>query len=460
MHQTEMPPGHKHKLKRQQDPDKPIAEKQAGAVQTASLLENANDTLGDAKRVVKPRTLLAISIQPQATLRAEIAAGEQPHRDYYALQQKLDADIIFPDDTRATLLGRLIFRFLGAAPAVALEAFRRRHWYDIISSDTEGVGLPLALLLKLSSTRPGHPRHTLIAQHPQAFKKRIFFRLGVGSHLDAIIVHAASLHVFAIEVLHMPSERVLKLPGVVDEHFWRPPASLVTENNAIASIEAKQRPIICAAGLESRDYPTLLTAVRSLDVDVHIAAASAHAFHKAATSQHYHRTSTSFSEVPPNVFVNSYTYAGMRQLYAASNFVVVPVRENIADHGSSVILEAMAMGKAVVVSGTRGQTDLIHDPRNSGRGPVVREWWPGFLDVPGLAETLGCLPTGFYVAPGDPDELRRMIQYLLDHPEIAVELGRNGRRVIDAYFAFDAFIERYVAAILGKPQPKPAGIDL
>ena len=111
----------------------------------------------------------------------------------------------------------------------------------------------------------------------------------------------------------------------------------------------------------------------------------------------------------------------MRQLYAAARFVVVSVVETDDLAGLTVILEAMAMGKAVIVSGTRGQTDVIRDPRNNGRGLVKREWWPGFLDNPEVADTLGRLPTGFYVTPGDPDELREMISIL-------IELSRSRRR--------------------------------
>ena len=156
--------------------------------------------------------------------------------------------------------------------------------------------------------------------------------------------------------------------------------------------------------------------------------------------------------VPPNVSVGSFDYVGMRQLYSAARFVVVPLLEVDFQAGVTVILEAMAMGKAVIVSGTRGQTDVLRDLRNDGRGPIAREWWPSFLETSSFAETLGRLATGFYVTPGDPDELRGSIQYLLDHPEVAEELGRNGRRVA-AYFSLDAFAKRFAAAIRGEHQP-------
>jgi hypothetical protein len=107
----------------------------------------------------------------------------------------------------------------------------------------------------------------------------------------------------------------------------------------------------------------------------------------------------------------------------------------------------------VVVSGTRGQTDVVRDRLNGGRGPVERAWWPGFVDAPEVAEALGHLPTGFYVRPGDPADLRAAIKYLLDHPDVAEELGRNGRRVVEALFGLDAFTARFTAVIRGEQAP-------
>jgi glycosyltransferase involved in cell wall biosynthesis len=401
----------------------------------------------------KSRILLAISVQPTDTMLQAIAAGKQPHRDYHALQQALDAYVIYPNDTPTTLLGRLIRRLFGARIVVAWGAYRRRKAYDYIFSDTEKVGLPLAMLMKLSRTPPGHPRHTLIAQYLSPFEKRIFFRLGAGSHLDTISVHSSAQRALAIDKLHMPKERMILLPMFADTEFWRPPEPSNSNSDIVAT--TTQRPIIFSAGLERRDYPTLFAAVRDLDLDVHIAAASAAAIQRDAADRRTRGTGTRLSDLPSNVFIKSCNYVEMRQLYAAARFVVVSVVETDDSAGLTVILEAMAMGKAVIVSGTRGQTDVIRDPRNNGRGLVKREWWPGFLDNPEVADTLGRLPTGFYVTPGDPDELREMIQYLLNHPEVAEELGRNGRRVIEEYFTLEAFAQRHAAAILGKAYTIP-----
>jgi len=418
--------------------------------QMEKLLAGTDQGAAMSGSKVKSRILLTISVQPTAKIRAEIAAGQQPRRDYDALQQALGADVIYPDDTQTTLLGPLLRRLFGARTAVAWAAFCRHREYDYIFSDTEGVGLPLAMLMKFFGTRPGHPRHTLIAQYLSPFKKRIFFQLGVGSHLDTISVHSSAQYALATDVLHMPSERVIKLPMFADVQFWRPSTSGTTDGHI--STVTELRPMIFSAGSERRDYLTLFAAVRDLDVDVYIAAASAAAFHRNAADRRV-RAPARLSDIPKNVFVKSCNYAGMRNFYDAARFVVVPVVETNDSAGLTVILEAMAMAKAVIVSGTRGQTDVIRDPRNNGRGPIVREWWPGFLDNPDVAETLGRLPTGFYVTPGNPNELRSMIQYLLDHPEVAEELGRNGRRVVEEYFDLDAFTQRFAATILDEPLP-------
>src|SRR5258705_528920 len=102
----------------------------------------------------------------------------------------------------------------------------------------------------------------------------------------------------------MPATRVLYLPYFADERFWR----------ALPGGEAPSaRPMICAVGLEFRDYGTLLAAVRDLPVDLRIGAASSWSHHSAFEGS---------PNLPPNVHVHSYAYLSLRQLYAAARFVV------------------------------------------------------------------------------------------------------------------------------------------
>src|SRR5262249_33592876 len=138
-----------------------------------------------------------------------------------------------------------------------------------------------------------------------------------------------------------------------------------------------------------------------------------------------------------NVTVGAYNYQQLRDLYASARFVVVPLRDVDNQAGITTILEAMAMGKAVVVTRTRGQTDVVRDWRSGAAAP------PGFLAAPTFSSTLGALPTGWYVQPNDPDDLRDAINYLLAHPAVVEEMGANGRRVVAGCFGLDAFVARF-----------------
>lgn len=394
----------------------------------------------------RQRTLLVISTQPSPDLPQAIAEGREPRRDYYALQNVLNADLLFRDEGSVTRIGRMLKRIGGARLALAWEAFRRSRAYDVVYTDAENVGLPFALLLKLHARLRGsvtQPRHVMLTHYLSTRQKRLLFHLGAGSHVHTLIVHSSAQEALAKDVLRMPAERVVRLPYFTDERFWRAQPVRAEERKPVATAGG-QHPMICAVGLEFRDYTTLVEAVRDLPVDLRIAAASMWSHHSAFAGA---------PELPAHVTVQGYSYLPLRDLYAAAHFVVVPLQEVDNQAGITVILEAMAMGKAVIVSATRGQTDVVRDRRNGGRGRVEREWWPGFVDAPEVAETLGRLATGFYVRPGDAAELGRAIAYLLAHPDLAEEMGQNGRRIVEEIFGLDAFAERFASAIRGEPLP-------
>ena len=410
------------------------------------------------ERPHSPRTLLLIAAEPSATMRAEVAAGRQPMRDYDALRAALTADMLTPTDATRTATGRLLSRLAGRQVALAWAGYRQRRRYDTLYSDSEGVGLPLALLLWLGARR--RPRHVVLTHLLSPLKKRLWFRLGVARAIDLLIVHSSAQYVLATERLRVPAARVALLPYFADERFWHPlPASEAQPAHATHAEGESAPPMICAVGLEFRDYATLAQAVRGLPVQVCIGASSHWSHHSAFAGA---------PDLPPNVDVRAYGYEALRALYAAARFVVVPLREGDNQAGITTLLEGMAMGKAVIVSATHGQTDVLRDPRPERRAGAALPGWRGFLDAPADApnaaqemdETLGRLPTGLYVTPGDPADLRAAIERLLAHPEEAEAMGQNGRRVVEAAFGLTTFAQRFAAAIEGRaPQVRGASTD-
>ena len=107
------------------------------------------------------------------------------------------------------------------------------------------------------------------------------------------------------------------------------------------------------------------------------------------------------SPLPANITTGEKSFAALRELYDRSRFVVIPLHETDTDNGTTSILEAMAMGKAVICSRVKGQTDVIRE---------------------GV--------TGLFVPPGDARALREAITTLWCDPDRAREMGRKGREQI------------------------------
>ncbi len=330
------------------------------------------------------RVLLTVSGAISTDLDSQVAAGVRPRADYQLLAQTFGADLLdYPAArARAGLFGKLLERIGGPDLMLAWTCFTLRQRYKVIFTDGEQIGLPLALLMKFLG--PGRrPRHLMIVHIISVPKKMIFLdRLGVQSHIDTFLVYAAAQKRFIERRWKIPANRVVFTPFMVDSDFFAP--DKVQAN--------RTEPMICAVGLERRDYPTLLKAIQGLPAKVVIAAASP--WSKRSDS-------TQGQTLPANVEVRRFSQHELRQLYADSRFLVMPLENVEFQAGITAILEAMAMERAVVCSLTPGQTDTVVDGE-----------------------------TGAYVPPGDPAALRAALEQLLQHPAEAERMGKAGRRAV------------------------------
>jgi glycosyltransferase involved in cell wall biosynthesis len=352
--------------------------------------------------------LLTVSGVIPPDIAAQISAGGRPEADYLALARAFGADLLdYPAARRmGGRLGRFLEKIGGPNLALAWACFRLHDHYRVIFTDGEQVGIPLALLLKLFAARR-RPRHLMIGHLLSAGKKMLFFDwLGLQGAIDLFLVYSTWQQRFVQERWRLPPERVVFTPFMVDAHFFAPErASPERWASADFAPPAGEWPIICSAGLEFRDYPTLITGVRGLDVRVVLAAASP--WSKRADT-------TQGQALPPNVLVRRFSQHELRDLYAASQIVVMPLYDVTFQAGVTAILEAMAMGRPVICSRTAGQTDVV---------------------VEGV--------TGLYVPPGDPRALREAIAYLLANPEVGRQMGQAGRERVEREMS----LERYVARL-------------
>ncbi len=366
------------------------------------------------------RVLLAIS----ARLPIEPTNPGGPRKDYTALAEALGATVIDYAAVERSRIGRLVARIAGLPVAQALLTFLRSGRFDAILTDGEHIGIPLALLLKLTRS---HTAHVTIGHRVSTPKKRLLFRLlRAHARMDRIAVHSSLQRDIAIGDLGVPAEQVVLVPYQVDAGFWRPSPDVAEER------------LVASAGLEHRDYPTLFRAVEGLDASVVIGAAS-HWSRQANTAEG--------QDLPENVQVGAFDYSALRDVYARSSVVVVPLYDVDFQAGVTTILEAMAMGKAVIVTHTQGQVDVVEDRRAATRGEMPRIHPVSLLRA--VAQEAGeeVDPNGFYVPAGDSDALRRAIVYLLDHPSERQRLGRAGREAVERFMTVDQFAARMTGLV-------------
>lgn len=162
-------------------------------------------------------------------------------------------------------------------------------------------------------------------------------------------------------------------------------------------------PQVLAVGKDlSRDYATLVEALAPLGVRTHIAG--------------YRRNVTGL-DLPPAITAGDMPIGELRDAYAQAGCVVVPQFRDGYRYGSeggglTALLEAMAMGRPLVVSDRGIMRDYVRD----GSEALV-------------------------VPPEDPAALREAVARVLGDPELAARLGAAARARVEA-----ALTSRHFAA--------------
>jgi len=332
---------------------------------------------------------------------AEIAQGLRPRLDYLCVAEMLDADVL---DTSAFLglpaWRRRLEHRLASDLAQADAAWRARGTAAAWFSTSEKVGLPLALR--------GHngPPHVLLAHNLMTGKKRALHRLTQVLHrFDIVLCLSETQACFLREEIGLPPARVHHVWDNVDEQFFCPPATQTTDGD-----------YLLAVGRENRDYETLIEAARLVNLPLTIVVSSLWSSHGLSLGA---------GSLPAHVTVRSefVSYAELRALYAHARLVVVPLRPASYAAGVNGVLEAMAMGRASVVT-----------------------------QSPGLGEYLQDGVTNLVVPPHDPAALADAVTRLWNDAPLRRTLGQAACARVQAEMGMDAYARR-VAQIVRSVMP-------
>jgi glycosyltransferase involved in cell wall biosynthesis len=216
-----------------------------------------------------------------------------------------------------------------------------------------------------------------------------------------------------VDQFRFPSERVFLIRHYADQVFFRP--------------MAVEEDMISAVGAEMRDYATLKQALSGTGIRCHIATDHVRIPGRfRLMNDRRVPISDLGAQTDSQITQGRMTMPELRNLYARSRFVVIPLLPSDTDNGVTCILQAMAMGKPVICSRTRGQVDVIQE---------------------GV--------TGLYVPVGDSAALRKAVLSLWNEPERTLQMGRNARAWVEKYHTLEKFTadarSAAEAAVEGRP---------
>jgi glycosyltransferase involved in cell wall biosynthesis len=344
------------------------------------------------------RFLMLVSATADDRLLEAVRDGSRPCPEYLRLRESHGVELL--DWSR---LGTATGRSAGLSLTHVRAALRRLDGLDAVFSDGEHLGVPLAIGMRAVGSRVPH---LMLGHHLTTRAKRPVFRLlRPQGRISRVLVHSSRQLELAATELGIPRDRLDLLPFHADADFWSP--RRVAEEALVLSV-----------GREHRDYATLARACAGMSVRVRVAAGSL--FSPGARRDDP-------PAWPANFEVAFADHLALRELYARAAVVVVPLVQTDFQAGVTSILEAMAMGRPVVVTATAGQRDIVEN---------------------GV--------TGITVPPGDAAALRDAISGLLSDPRERRRLGANAREAVVSRFGLDAYTDRlarHLVEISATPAP-------
>lgn len=353
-----------------------------------------------------------MSAEPRMALAVPDRGRVRPSRDDEAPRGYLFDDL-FDRRYDTTLLdgnASVLTRRLPTWARLAAEVQRRQDEYDVVVTWNERLTLSLMTLQGLTGRgKPHVPMMYWFSRPATRTVMRAF-----GSNLRAIVTWSSVQRAYAIEQLGFAPERIHLVKHFVDQLFWSPRDA---ETDMIAS-----------AGAEMRDYPTLFEALEGTDLRCHVA--TDHVRIDRWGLGRRVRAEDFATNAGGKLTIGRMSPTALRDLYARSRFVVVPVRPSDTDNGVNVMLEAMAMGKPVICSRTRGQVDVLQD---------------------GV--------TGIFVPVGDASALRKAMLDLWSDPARARSMGRAARAYVEKHHAIEKFCRDVKAAVLASLDGRGAAPD-
>lgn len=371
---------------------------------------------------MKPSILFVFRPGRQSLLQ-QWQAGERPNDMLYGFSHitaaEFDAQLLERDDSRWDWKRRLFYPLdlqlsyrihMGFSVHFVIDHLPTLRQANVIVSVADSLGLPMAMfkawgrlktpLIYISQGLTD--RLSLLPPRSLTFR---MIRAVYGRFLRSVerfIVLGEGAKAPLVELFGLDPEHVFCAPFGVDENFWTPAPQPIRTGGP-----ARTDYILSVGSDFSRDYPTLIAALEGQPTKI--------------------VTRLRVDGVPKGGSIevsSAYSDLELRELYRRARFVVTPLLDVAQPSGQSATLQAMACGKAVILTRTLGLWEPDHMRHNEN-----------------------C----YLIPPNDPQALRNAIHYLSQNPAEAERLGQNARRTVEERYTSRAFatrLEQHIREVL------------
>ncbi len=266
-----------------------------------------------------------------------------------------------------------------------LKALPKVSNYDLILSHGAQSGVLLAFLRSLLKSKL--PPHIIIDVGCFNGARNNALELAplrvASKSIAGVITHTSKQSIYYNLCLPELKEKNRFVPFGTDPDFFKPLG--LTEEDYILCV-----------GYIKRDWETLLAAFSGLQSDTTLKLVGAAGKIKIPAGIAASKKIECLPYVP---------ILELKKIIERAKLVILPLPYQLYSFGQMTMLQAMSMGKAVVVSNVPGIADYVEDGKNA-----------------------------VLVRPYDYGELRDKMEYLLSRPEERIQIGKNARKTIEEKF--------------------------
>jgi glycosyltransferase involved in cell wall biosynthesis len=331
----------------------------------------------------KLRRPLVVNLPPQAWQANRLAQGVGEGPDPFWMEREfenagLDLETIDPNSRPWNPFAGRHGAYMGIDPLRALRVLLTRRRAGLILAGSESPSLVITALRRLLLFRP--PVMIWELSWSPGWKFREWLCRQTVPRADSTVVVGTN-QIALVRQEFGPRARPVFAPLYTDVDFFQPQAG--------AEAESERAPYVFSIGLDrGRDFDLLIKATEGLGRQLKIKAGRYDLPVDRARFPHV------------EVIDHFLPYRAIRDLYDKASVVAITTLDTPNACGVTSLMEAMAMGKSVVVSDN----------------PALADYLP-----PSTAEAVIVVPIG------DAEAVRSAITFLLENPDAALAMGKRAR---------------------------------